>query len=163
MNYADYKKFDFLNGEGVRHSLFVSGCTHHCEGCFNAPAWNFNFGKEFTKELEDTIIKDLQDSRIQGLSLLGGEPFDNTEGLTPLLKRIKEESQCSDIWSWSGYTFEYLLENKREMLEIVDVLVDGRFEIKQKDLTLKFRGSSNQRIVDVKESIKQNKTVLWDN
>lgn len=162
IKYADYKRFDFLNGPGVRHSLFVSGCTHHCEGCFNAIAWNFNYGKDFTKEVEGMIIQDLQDKKIQGLSLLGGEPFDNTEVLLKFLKRVKIESPDSDIWSWSGYVFEELLSSQKEMLELIDVLVDGKFIISKKDLKLKFRGSSNQRIVDVKKSLKNNKVVLWE-
>lgn len=162
MKYADYKKFDFLNGEGVRHSLFVSGCTHHCEGCFNAIAWNFNYGKEFTREVEDAIITDLKDNKVQGLSLLGGEPLDNVEGLLPFIKRVRVESPQSDIWCWSGYTFDELLETQKEMLELIDVLIDGKFVISKKDLKLKFRGSSNQRIVNVKESLKLNKVVLWE-
>lgn len=151
---------DFLNGTGIRNSLFVSGCTHHCKGCFNAPAWNFNYGQPFTKDDEDMVVEDLQDERIQGLSLLGGEPFDNVEGLLPLLKRVRKESPRSDIWSWSGYTFEYLKENQLEMLELLDVLVDGKFEIDNKDLKLKFRGSSNQRVINVKESLKNECIVM---
>ncbi|MNJ90115.1 anaerobic ribonucleotide reductase-activating protein [compost metagenome] len=160
INYCDYKRMDFLNGTGIRNSLFVSGCTHHCVGCFNAPAWNFNYGQRFTKDDEDMIVEDLKDERIRGLSLLGGEPFDNVEGLLPLLKRVKEESPRSDIWCWSGYTFEYLKENQLEMLELLDVLVDGKFEIDNKDLKLKFRGSSNQRVINAKESLKNECIVM---
>ena len=163
MKYADYKKFDSLNGKGMRHSLFCSGCTHRCKGCFNAVAWNFNYGKEFTRKLENQIISDLNDStrNIQGLSLLGGEPFDNVEGLLPFLSRVRKECLNSDIWCWSGYTFDELLINNKEMLSLIDVLVDGKFILEERNLKLRFRGSNNQRIIDVQQSLAQNTVVLW--
>jgi anaerobic ribonucleoside-triphosphate reductase activating protein len=164
LNYADYKKYDFLNGTGLRNSLFVSGCNHACNGCFNAVSWNFNFGKPFTKEMEDMIINDLnvENINIRGLSLLGGEPFEHPERLTQLLERVREECSGKDVWSWSGYTFEQIIadEKKREMLGYIDILVDGKFEIDKRSLKLKFRGSSNQRIIDVKKSLKEGLVVL---
>ena len=166
LNYADYKKFDFLNGVGLRHSLFTSGCHHACKGCFNASAWNFNYGKPFTQETEDMIINDLnvKDYNIQGLSLLGGEPFEHAERLTQLLKRVREECKGKDVWCWSGYTFDQIISDpiKFEMLKYIDVLVDGKFVLEQRDLTLKFRGSSNQRIIDVNKSIDKMEATLYN-
>lgn len=166
MNYADYKKHDFLNGIGLRNSLFVSGCNHACKGCFNASAWNFNFGQPFTQETEDMIIRDLnnKDIHVKGLSLLGGEPFEHPKRLAQLLKRVREECEGKDIWCWSGYTFEELIKDseKLEMLRYIDVLVDGKFELDKRDLTLKFRGSSNQRIIDLNKSIDKSVTVLYN-
>lgn len=163
MKYADYKKYDLLNGEGLRNSLFVSGCSHHCKGCWNAIAWNFEYGNEFTKAIEDMIISDLndRDKNVQGLSLLGGEPFDNTDGLLPFLHRVKKECPKSDIWCWSGYTYEQLLESNKDMVSLIDVLIDGKFVLSERNLKLRFRGSSNQRIIDVQRSLAQNKVVLW--
>ena len=151
MYYADYKKCDFVNGTGIRNSLFCSGCNHHCKGCFNFPAWNFEFGTLYTQETEDMIIADLKNPYITGLSLLGGEPFEHTETLTKLVKRVKLECTDKNIWVWSGYTLEEILQcpSKKEMLSYCDVLVDGKFILEQRDLTLKFRGSRNQRIIDV--------------
>ncbi|MDD9150074.1 anaerobic ribonucleoside-triphosphate reductase activating protein [Sporolactobacillus sp. CQH2019] len=164
MNYADYKKFDFLNGTGIRHSLFVSGCHFHCKGCWNAVAWNPKFGKPYTDEFENQIIADLNqpDIRIQGLSLLGGEPFDHPATLTRLVQRVRRECKGKDIWCWTGFTFEELLEDprRRNMLDGLDVLVDGQFDLAKRNLKLKFRGSSNQRVINVKESLEQQKIVL---
>ncbi|GGL52575.1 anaerobic ribonucleoside-triphosphate reductase activating protein [Sporolactobacillus putidus] len=164
MNYADYKKFDFLNGTGIRHSLFVSGCHFHCKGCWNAVAWNPRFGEPYTDKFEDQIIADLNqpDVRVQGLSLLGGEPFDHPTTLTHLVKRVNRECQGKDIWCWTGFRFEHLLEDpeRREMLNHLDVLVDGQFDIAKRNLKLKFRGSSNQRVIDVKKSLENKKVVL---
>ncbi|MFV0559854.1 MAG: anaerobic ribonucleoside-triphosphate reductase activating protein [Enterococcus sp.] len=167
LNYiADYKPFNFVDGEGVRNSLYVSGCLFACEGCFNKAVQNFRYGTPFTKELEDTIIEDLRHEYVQGLTLLGGEPFLNTEVCLQVVNHVREEfGTTKDIWSWSGYTFEELLvdsEDKLELLSKIDILVDGRFELAKRDLKLQFRGSSNQRIIDVKKSLAANKVVLWD-
>lgn len=161
MNYADFKKFDTLNGQGIRHSLFVSGCSHRCKGCFNAVAWNPNYGKKFTEETEEMILASFRNTPVEmsGLSLLGGEPFENMEGLIPFLKKFKKEFPNMTIWCWTGYVWEDLIGT--EMLEMIDVLIDGKFMLEQKDLKLKFRGSSNQRIIDVKKSMETNSIVLW--
>ncbi len=170
MYYGEIKKVDIANGKGIRVSLFVSGCTHHCKGCFNPDTWNFNFGKEYTKETEDSIIEALSSDYIEGLSLLGGEPFEpqNQPTLVALLKRVKNELPNKNVWCYSGYTFEELsgqkesrafTENTLEMLSMIDVLVDGEFVEELKDISLKFRGSSNQRIIDVKQSLKENKII----
>lgn len=162
---ADYKPFNFVDGEGVRCSLYVSGCLFACEGCYNKIAQSFNYGVNYTKELEDQIIEDLSHSYVQGLTLLGGEPFLNTEVTIALAKRIRQEyGQTKDIWSWTGYLWEELMvetADKLELLELVDIVVDGRFELAKKDLTLQFRGSSNQRIIDVQKSLATENVVLW--
>ncbi|SNV46945.1 organic radical activating chaperone [Streptococcus acidominimus] len=160
----DYKAFNFVDGEGVRNSLYVSGCMFHCEGCYNVATWSFNAGIPYTKELEERIMDDLAQPYVQGLTLLGGEPFLNTGILIPLLKRIKRELPNKDIWSWTGYTWDELqleTEDKKEMLRLVDILVDGRYDFRKRDLTLQFRGSSNQRIIDVQESLKQDAIIVW--
>jgi anaerobic ribonucleoside-triphosphate reductase activating protein len=162
---ADYKPFNFVDGEGVRCSLYVSGCMFHCEGCYNQATWNFRYGKPYTQELEERIMSDLVQPYVQGLTLLGGEPFLNTGILLPLLKRIRTELPEKDIWSWTGYTWEEMLletEDKLEMLNYVDILVDGRFELAKKNLNLQFRGSSNQRIIDVKKSRISGEVVIWE-
>ena len=171
MHYATIKKFDIANGEGVRVSIFVSGCSHKCPGCFNDIAWPFEYGEEFTKEVEDEIIEACRSSYIRGLSLLGGEPFEknNQLGLISLIRRFKEEFPNKDIWCYSGYLFDKDILNTessiqtevtRELIEAIDVLVDGKFVLALKDISLKFKGSSNQRVIDVKESLKHNKIVL---
>ena len=160
----DYKAFNFVDGEGVRNSLYVSGCMFHCKGCYNAATWSFKAGIPYTKELEEQIMRDLAQPYVQGLTLLGGEPFLNTGILIPLVKRIREELPEKDIWSWTGYTWEELMletPDKLELLQLVDILVDGRFDITKKNLMLQFRGSSNQRIIDVKKSLDQGKVVIW--
>lgn len=165
-NIADYKPFMFVDGEGVRCSIYVSGCLFACKGCFNRAIQNFNYGTPYTKELEDKIIEDLSHDYVQGLTLLGGEPFLNTEVCLSLVKRVRGEFGSSkDIWSWSGYTFEELLQetdDKLELLRLIDVLVDGRFELDKRDLTLQFRGSSNQRIIDVAQSLEKSNVVIWE-
>lgn len=161
----DYKAFNFVDGEGVRNSLYVSGCMFHCKGCYNAATWSFKAGIPYTKELEEQIMRDLAQPYVQGLTLLGGEPFLNTGILIPLVKRIHKELPEKDIWSWTGYTWEELMletPDKLELLHLVDILVDGRFDITKKNLMLQFRGSSNQRIIDVKKSLDQGKVVIWD-
>ncbi|MDN6641159.1 MAG: anaerobic ribonucleoside-triphosphate reductase activating protein [Tetragenococcus sp.] len=163
---ADYKPFNFVDGEGVRNSLYVSGCLFACEGCFNRAVQNFRYGKPFTQELEDRIINDLAPEYVQGLTLLGGEPFLNTEVCLRVVNRTRQVyGNKKDIWSWSGYTFEELLQDtddKLEMLSKIDILVDGRFELSKKDLNLQFRGSSNQRIIDVKKSLEAGQAVIWE-
>lgn len=172
MNYADIKQYDVANGTGVRVSLFVSGCTHHCKECFNKEAWDFNYGKPFTdKEIED-IIQYLKPGYIAGLSLLGGEPFEpaNQEGLLPLLRKVKSTYPEKNIWCYSGYLFDKdILEHMckesaitRELLSYIDILVDGEFVVAQKNLKVNFRGSDNQRIVDVKKSIETREVVHWE-
>ena len=147
MNYCGLKKNDIANGEGVRVSLFVSGCRNHCKGCHNPEAWDFSYGKPFTRETEDEIIEALRPSWIQGLSVLGGEPCEeeNECVLLPLLRKIRSKMPEKDIWLFSGYTYE-MLQNE-EILRYVDVLVDGPFLLEQKDISLAFRGSQNQRII----------------
>ncbi len=169
MNYAQIKKFDIANGTGVRVSLFVSGCTHRCKGCFNQEAWDFSYGEPFLRETEDEIILALLPDYIQGLSLLGGEPMEkeNQKCLLPFLRRVKEKLPQKDIWCYTGYLFEELLtggrahtEDTDEILKYLSVLVDGRFMIEQKNISLKFRGSENQRIIDIPCSLKEGKVIL---
>lgn len=172
MNYATIKWADVANGPGVRVSLFVSGCTHRCPGCFNQEAWDFHYGQPFTKAEEEQIIAALAPGHIKGLSLLGGEPFepDNQRALLPLLRRVKELFPAKDIWCYSGYTLDGELwrpsrarcESTDEMLSLIDILVDGPFVEEKKDLNLRFRGSSNQRILNVPASVKAGAPVLWD-
>lgn len=150
MNYCGLNKNDIANGEGVRVSLFVSGCRNHCIGCHNPESWDFSYGQTFTKETEDEIINALRPSWIQGISILGGEPCEeeNERVLISLLKRIRAELPEKDIWLFSGYTYEML--RGEEILQYADVLVDGPFLQEQKDISLAFRGSRNQRILRLK-------------
>lgn len=163
---ASYKPFNFVDGEGVRCSLYVSGCLFACPGCYNKAAQNFRYGAPYTSELEDQIITDLSEDYCQGLTLLGGEPFVNTQVCLRLVDRIRDTyAWTKDIWSWTGYTWDELMlesDDKLELLSKIDILVDGRFELQKKDLTLQFRGSSNQRIIDVQKSLSTGKVVLWD-
>ncbi len=164
MNYAEIKNFDIANGEGVRVSLFVSGCTHHCKNCFNKETWDFAFGEPFTEETEGLLLKELAPDYIDGLSLLGGEPFEpaNQAALLPFLRRVKERFPQKNIWCYSGYLFDKELlsdsrarcEHTDEMLSLLDVLVDGEFVQDLYSITLQFRGSSNQRIIDVQKSLR---------
>lgn len=164
--YGDYKPFNFVDGEGVRCSLYVSGCLFACEGCYNKAVQSFKYGQPYTQEVEEQIIVDLRHEYVQGMTLLGGEPFLNTAVCLSLAHRIRREfGQTRDIWSWTGYTFEELLletEDKLELLNMVDILVDGRFELSKRNLNLQFRGSSNQRIIDVKKSLATGEVVIWD-
>ncbi len=172
MNYATIKKRDIANGVGVRVSLFVSGCTHRCKNCFNKETWDFDYGEKFTDETAEQILSYLEPDFVNGLSLLGGEPFEvqNQKELTKLLRVVKEKYPQKDVWCYTGYLFDKELlcdsrarcEYTDEMLSYIDILVDGRFIEEQKDITLQFRGSKNQRIIDVKRSIAQNEVVLWD-
>ncbi len=157
MNYMEIKKTDIANGPGVRVSLFVSGCTHHCKGCFNPDTWDFSAGKPFDSEVEDELISLLSRDYIAGLTLLGGEPMEpeNRTALLPFLKKIREVLPEKNIWCYSGYTFEELIESGAEdILSLIDILVDGEFILEKKNIRLAFRGSSNQRILDVAESVK---------
>ncbi|CND36403.1 anaerobic ribonucleoside-triphosphate reductase activating protein [Streptococcus agalactiae] len=161
----DYKAFNFVDGEGVRNSLYVAGCMFHCKGCYNTATWSFRAGIPYTKELEDQIMKDLAQPYVQGLTLLGGEPFLNTGILLPLLQRIRCELPEKDIWSWTGDTWEEMMletQDKLEMLSLIDILVDGRFDQSKRNLMLQFRGSSNQRIIDVQKSLKEGEVVIWE-
>lgn len=165
MHYADIKKIDIANGEGVRVSLFVSGCRHHCKGCFNEIAWNFKYGKEFTQDTVDEIIQDLDHDYVEGLSLLGGEPLEpeNQEALAKLVTKVKDKYPNKNIWCYTGFDFEkdIMPECKtsavtKQLISNIDVIVDGKFDENKMDRKLKFRGSSNQRIIDVKETLHDN-------
>ena len=160
MNYATIKEYDIANGPGVRLSIFVSGCNHRCPECFNEVAWSFDYGDPFTKEIEDDILCHLSDHCYQGLTLLGGEPMEpqNQEGLLSLVKRCKKELPDKDIWCYTGYTWDTIPGNK-EILRYIDILVDGPFLIDQKDVRLVFRGSTNQRIIDVQKSLEEGKII----
>ncbi len=171
MNYAKINTTDIANGEGVRVSLFVSGCRRHCKNCFNKIAWDFSYGEEFTKEIEDELLNALAPDYIRGLTLLGGDPFEpeNQRALLPFVKRVREKYPNKDIWCYTGYTYEegQLKEKRsnceatRELLENIDVLVDGKFEEDLKDVRLKFRGSSNQRVIDLKATKLSGNIVLY--
>lgn len=169
MNYAAIKKTDVANGPGIRVSLFVSGCTHHCPGCFNAETWDFAYGTPYTLKTEEEVLDALSHEYIRGLSLLGGEPMEdqNRPALTGLLKRVREKFPEKDIWCYSGYTLEALLtqssrgkEDVLPFLQLIDVLVDGEFIAERKNLKLPFRGSENQRIINVKKSLTMGKPIL---
>lgn len=172
MNYATIKKVDVANGPGIRVSLFVSGCMHHCKGCFNPETWNYCYGSPFTKETEDEILEALKPDYIKGLSLLGGEPLDpaNQLSVLSLVLRFKEMYPTKTLWCYTGYTFESdILTGKRGnqdalmlLLQNIDVLVDGEFVIELKNPNLRFRGSSNQRLIDVKASLETGSTVVLD-
>ena len=162
MNYAKIRKLDVTNGPGIRTTLFVSGCTHNCEGCFNKEQQDFNYGNKFTKETEDEFIELTKNKQIKGVNILGGEPMQQImdDTLLNLLKRIKLETD-KPIWLWSGYTFEEIVNNPKrlEILREVDVLIDGKFQADKRDIMLKYRGSSNQRVIDVKKSLEQGNIV----
>ncbi len=171
MNYGAIKKCDIANGVGVRTVLFVSGCTHHCKGCFQPETWNFDYGERYTKQTEDEIIESLRPDYVDGITLLGGEPFEpeNQRELVKLLRRIKKELPQKTVWSFSGYTYEELTGDSRavcevtnEMLSMLDVLVDGEFVEAKRNISLRFRGSENQRLIDMNKTRKEGKIVLWD-
>ncbi len=170
MNYAEIKYNDIANGPGVRTSLFVSGCTHHCDGCFNEIAWDFNYGRPFTEDTIDEIVQSLAPDYITGLTLLGGEPFEHSNqlGLLPLLRTVKEKYPKKDIWCFTGYLFDSQIldemcvkwQETKEMLSYIDVLVDGKFDKNLKNMMLQFKGSENQRTILVQESLKSGEVVL---
>lgn len=171
MYYGEIKFPDIANGVGVRVSLFVSGCTHRCEGCFNPQTWNFYYGKEFTAQTEEQILELLSNSFVDGLTLLGGEPMEgqNQQALLPLLRRIKRELPEKTVWCYSGYTWEQLCAFTlceravtEELLSYLDILVDGEFVLAKKRIDLQFRGSENQRIIDVKQTLSKGEIVLWE-
>lgn len=169
MNYATIKNCDIANGPGVRVSLFVSGCTHRCKGCFNEVAWDFDYGEPFTEAVMDSILEMLRPSYIRGLTLLGGEPFEpqNQEAVVTLLRKIRQELPEKSIWAFSGYLFDRDILSGRlgdcsEYLSYLDVLVDGPFVEAKKNLSLRFRGSENQRLIDVPASLASGKVVLWE-
>ncbi len=172
MNYGEIKCPDIANGEGIRVSLFVSGCTHHCEGCFNPETWNFSYGQAYTDQTEEQILSLLGQSFVQGLTLLGGEPMEpqNQAVLVKLLRRAKTAYPQKTVWCYTGYTLEEDLLSCRlcdaalqnEMLSYIDILVDGKFILARKRIDLQFRGSDNQRIIDLKRTLQSGKTVLWD-
>lgn len=172
MNYADIKRIDVANGPGVRVSLFVSGCNHHCKDCFNQEAWDFNYGKAFTSQTIKTILEYLKPDYIKGLTLLGGEPLEhsNQQGLLPLLRKVKEVYPEKTIWCFTGFLFDKDVLGRmwaeytetKEFFSYIDVLVDGPFMIDKKDISLRFKGSANQRTIDVKKSLQENQVILWD-
>lgn len=169
MNYAKIRKMDISNGPGIRVSLFVSGCSHHCKDCFNSETWDFKYGHEFTDNQVNKILELLKQDHVRGLSLLGGEPFEpvNQIGLLPLVKKIKELYPEKDIWAWTGFLFDKDLLNGKilnkkitlELLKYIDVIIDGKFIKELKDPKLKYMGSSNQRVIDVQKSLLLNKVI----
>ena len=173
MNYATIKWTDIANGEGVRISLFVSGCTHHCKNCFNQVAWDFNCGQPFDEDIQNKILQELSSSYIAGLSLLGGEPLEpqNQEALYPFVKKVRELYPQKTIWCYTGFVFDekkgVLVETHKNtpdtkgLIALFDVLVDGAYIEELKDVRLKFRGSSNQRIIDVQKSLEKQECVLY--
>lgn len=172
MRYAAYRNFDITNGEGVGISLFVQGCPFHCHGCFNPETWNFENGKEWTKEVENEFIRLAKRDYIKRISFLGGSPLcdKNIGDVSLLIQRLKSECPDKKIWVYTGYTWEDIINSdttteqlyRKEILAYIDILVDGQFEYDKKDLTLSFRGSANQRIIDVQQSLKSGEIVLWD-
>ncbi|MBR2189791.1 MAG: anaerobic ribonucleoside-triphosphate reductase activating protein [Eubacterium sp.] len=190
MNYAELKEYDIANGPGIRLSLFVSGCTHHCKGCFNEVTWDFNFGRPFTPELEDQILDLLDDISYRGLTLLGGEPFEpgNQRVLLPFLRRVKARFPKKDIWCFTGYLLDrdllrweltdpdaaahakeqrfpavsVSIPETAELLSMIDVLVDGEYMEAKKDITLLYKGSANQRTIDVPKTLAAGKIIQWD-
>ena len=161
---------DHANGPGMRISVFVSGCRNHCAGCFNPETWDFSYGKEYTPFMTRAIINELKKPEYQGLTILGGEPFEpeNQQGLIDLIRSVKQELPGKDIWMYTGYSYEDLLPGgirhydvTDEIMNAIDVLVDGRFLLGEKDITLRFRGSRNQRLIDMKRTRQEGQVVLW--
>lgn len=172
MYYGEIKDCDIANGQGVRVSLFVSGCTNHCENCFQPQTWDFHYGQAFTEETEENIIKMLKKDFIHGLTILGGEPFEpsNQKALLPFVEKLRERCPDKSIWMYSGFTLEELLtpdshphcEVTEKLLSLIDVLIDGRFIEAQKNLSLQFRGSNNQRIIDMKKTLSSGNVISWE-
>lgn len=172
MNYAEIKNCDIANGPGVRVTLFVSGCTHHCEGCFNEETWDFQYGRPFTEETQEQILTELAPDYIAGLTLLGGEPLEpgNRQALLPLVREVKSRYPHKNIWCYTGYLYDSDIlgrfcaewEQMEEFLSYLDVIVDGEFVLAQKDISLQFRGSANQRIIVVPESLARGEIVYWN-
>lgn len=172
MNYADIKQYDVANGVGIRVSLFVSGCTHHCKGCFNKETWDFSYGEPFTEKEIERILEYLKPDYVTGLTLLGGEPMEpsNQEALLPLLRKVHQDYPNKTIWCYSGYLFDQDImgrmykESKttEEFVSYLDILVDGPFVLEKKNLKINFRGSENQRIIDVKKSLENGQVVRWE-
>ena len=172
MYYGEIKPNDVANGTGARVTLFVSGCTHHCKDCFNEETWDFEYGRPFTEREVEEIIDDMRPAHIAGLTLLGGEPLEpvNQEGLLPLLRRVHEEYPDKTVWCYTGYLFDRDVRDRmcrdsavtRELLSYIDILVDGRFMAERKNLKINFRGSDNQRIIDVKKSLETDTVVHWE-
>ncbi len=171
MNYASIKPCDIANGPGVRVTLFVSGCTHHCKGCFQPETWDFSYGSPFTEAVREEVLRLLAPDYIRGLTLLGGEPFEpaNQAGLLPLLREVRIRYPSKTVWAFSGYTLEQIRSGTlgppsvtEEILSCVDVLVDGPFVESLKNLQLRFRGSSNQRLIDLRQTLAAGTVVLWD-
>ena len=173
MNYGEIKNCDIANGEGVRVTLFVSGCTNRCQGCFQPQTWDFEYGRPFTAQTEEELLRLLAPDYISGLTLLGGEPFEpqNQQALLPFVRRVRERYPNKTVWAFTGFTLEELLTEgfaKRcaatdQLLSLIDVLVDGRFILAQKNISLRFRGSENQRLLDLPASLQAGHPVLWDN
>ena len=171
MYYGNIKKYDIANGKGVRTTLFVSGCTNHCFNCFQPETWDFEYGKPFTKDVEDEILESMEPSYVDGLTVLGGEPFEieNQRGLLPFLKRVKEVYPNKNIWCFTGFVLDQdILDGGRrhcevtdELLTLIDVLVDGPFKQEEYDISLAFRGSRNQRIIDLQKSLKEQEVILY--
>ncbi|MCI8484070.1 MAG: anaerobic ribonucleoside-triphosphate reductase activating protein [Lachnospiraceae bacterium] len=172
MNYGEIKRTDVANGTGVRVSLFVSGCTHHCKGCFNQETWDFGYGEEFTRETEEELLQALSPSYIAGLTVLGGEPFEpeNQKALLPFFQRVRKQYPQKTIWCYTGYLLDQeLWKDSRarcqytdEMLSLIDVLVDGEFVQERKNISLRFRGSENQRVIDLKKSGRERGIICLD-
>ena len=171
MNYGSIKFCDIANGIGIRTVLFVSGCTHRCKGCFQPETWDFSYGQPYTSETEREILASLAPSYIHGLTLLGGEPMepDNQRALLPLLRRLKADYPTKTVWCYSGYTYEELTGQSRarcevtdELLGYVDVLVDGEFVLEKRNISLRFRGSENQRLIDMNETRRAGRLTLWE-
>ncbi len=170
MNYATIKYCDISNGPGVRTSLYVSGCTHHCEGCFNPMTWDFAYGEEFTDEVKEEILHSLEPDYIEGITLLGGEPMEikNQPEVLDLVSKVKKRYPSKTVWCFSGYTLEELKESERcrcdatdTLLSMIDVLVDGEFHLGEKDISLRFRGSRNQRLIDMNKTRATGEITLW--